>query len=234
MKKNPELRKTLLLILIYVVGMSVFENLCPEEYSQSLRVLPAAAVFLLLLAVMAREKSFARYGFHFDKGLSWKEQLYCVPMLILATVNLWNGVVLRYSAVGTVCYVLAMLFIGFSEEILFRGFLLRTLEKDSVRTAILVSSLTFGLGHIVNLLNGAEVLPTVLQIVYALAIGLMLSVFAVKTGNILPCCIFHAVFNALGALSNEAAVTDTSRIVICVIITVVALGDVAFVMRRGR
>ena len=90
------------------------------------------------------------------------------------------------SAAETVLYVLTMLCIGFIEAILFRGYLLQMLRESSTTLAILISSLTFGLSHIVNLLNGAAVLDTALQLIYAFSIGMMLSVFVVKTGHILP------------------------------------------------
>ena len=48
------------------------------------------------------------------------------------------------------------------------------MEKDNVKTAIIVSSITFGIVHIVNLLNGADLIPTLLQVYYAVAIGYML------------------------------------------------------------
>lgn len=104
-------------------------------------------------------------------------------MLALITANLWNGFGLRMSAAETVLYVLTMLCIGFIEAILFRGYLLQMLRESSTTLAILISSLTFGLGHIVNLLNGAAVLDTALQLIYAFSIGMMLSVFVVKRGT---------------------------------------------------
>ena len=50
-----------------------------------------------------------------------------------------------------VFYILTMLNIGFIEEIIFRGFLFKMMEKDNVKTATAVSSITFGIGHIINL-----------------------------------------------------------------------------------
>ena len=44
------------------------------------------------------------------------------------------------------------------------------MEKDNVKSAIAVSAITFGMGHIVNLFHGADVLPTLMQICYALYI----------------------------------------------------------------
>ena len=100
--------------------------------------------------------------------------------------------------------------------------------QSGTRVAVLVSSLTFGLGHIVNLLNGAELFPTLLQMVYALAIGLVLSVFVLRTGNIIPCIAFHSIFNALSAFSNETGLTDGYRIMVCIVITAVSLGYAAW------
>ena len=78
-----------------------------------------------------------------------------------------------------------MLNIGFLEEIIFRGFLFKMMEKNNVKTAIIVSSITFGIGHIVNLLNGAELIPTLLQVCYAIAIGYMLVMVFYKSKSII-------------------------------------------------
>lgn len=154
-------------------------------------------------------------------------------MIFLATVNLWGGVVVRYEPVTLICSVASMLMIGFVEEILFRGLLLEALEKQgSVKFAIVVSSLTFGLGHIVNLLNGSEVIPTFLQLIYATAIGIMLSVFTVTVKNILPCCLFHGVFNALSAFHNETLLIIRCQVILCVIISAVSLGYAAYLWKR--
>ena len=42
------------------------------------------------------------------------------------------------------------------------------MEKDNPKTAIIVSALTFGLGHIVNLFNGSgqDITATIIQIVF--------------------------------------------------------------------
>ena len=48
-----------------------------------------------------------------------------------------------------------MLCVGFFEEVIFRGLLFQALAKENIETAVSVSSVTFGLGHILNLLNGS-------------------------------------------------------------------------------
>lgn len=232
MENKKELRKTLIQIILYVVVMSVCENIFADSGSQGWRVIPAAVILAELIFSMAREKKLTAYGFWPSKAMNWGKTLFLLPMVILATINLWNGVTLRYEPVETVLYVLSMLCIGFVEEILFRGYLLHTLLQNSVRQAIIISSLTFGLGHIVNLLNGKEIFETILQLIYAMAIGVMLSVFVVRTKQLLPCCIFHGVFNALAAFANRSGETRTYQIVICIVITVISAGYVLWLWRQ--
>ena len=89
------------------------------------------------------------------------------------SINLWKGVTIKLSVLETALYVLSMLCVGFIEEIIFRGFLFKALCKDNLKLAIVISSVTFGMGHIVNLLNGSDLIPTLLQIAYATAIGFL-------------------------------------------------------------
>ena len=74
-------------------------------------------------------------------------------------------------------------------------------------SAIVVSSITFGLGHIVNLFNasGQTLAETVAQIVFAVSVGFMLVTVMLKSGSIWPCVGFHMVNNALSFFENENA-----------------------------
>ena len=233
MKKRAELFGVLTRIVVYVVVMSLCESANAGSGGQGWRVLPAAILLGLFLAVIAKQNDFFSLGIAAHSPLPWRKALLLIPMLIVATANLWHGVVLRYAPLDTVWYIIAMLCIGFIEEILFRGYLLRLLMKRSARLAILISSLTFALGHIVNLVNGAELVPTLLQLVYALAIGLMLSVFVVKTSHLLPCCLFHGAFNALAAFSNEAGQTIGYQIAVCAVITLLSAGYALYLWKRN-
>lgn len=230
-KKKSEMFGVLSRIIVYVIVMSLFESIYADHSGQAWRVIPAAIILGLLLAGMARNNDFSTLGFTSPTQLPWRKVLFLLPFVIVATANLWHGAVLRYAPLDTVWYIIAMLCIGFVEEILFRGYLLHLLLKRSTGLAVLISSLTFALGHIVNLANGAEIVPTLLQLVYALAIGLMLSVFVVKTGHLLPCCLFHGVFNALAAFSNEVGQAMGYQIAVCAIISLFSAGYAVYLWR---
>jgi hypothetical protein len=72
-------------------------------------------------------------------------------------------------------------------------------------SAILVSSLTFGIGHIVNLFNGsgAELLPNILQVIYATSAGFVFVMLYHKSNSLIICILVHAIFNSLSAFGVE-------------------------------
>ena len=154
------------------------------------------------------------------------KMLYYIPILLLLTANLWYGVALNQSPLETVLYILAMFCVGFLEELIFRGLLFQAMAKDGVKSAIIVSSMTFGIGHIVNLVNGsgAELLPNLLQVMYAVAIGFAFVMIYCRTGSLMPCILVHSIFNGLSAFANEAVMTPRRQIISGVLLAVIAGG----------
>ena len=122
-----------------------------------------------------------------------------------------------------------MINVGFIEEIIFRGFLFKMMEKDNVKTAIIVSSLTFGIGHIVNLLNGADFISTIIQIFYAISIGYLYVIIFYKSKSLIPCIISHSVFNSLGIFNVENVL---SIYIIPVIIIVICISYATYINKR--
>lgn len=152
--------------------------------------------------------------------------LYYIPLLVLLTANLWYGAAMNLSPLETVLYILSMFCVGFLEEMIFRGLLFKAMVKNGVRSAIIVSSVTFGIGHIVNLINGsgAELLPNLLQVVYAIAIGFAFVMIYCRTKSLLPCILTHGIFNGLSAFANEAAMTPQREIVSGILLAVIGGG----------
>ena len=107
--------------------------------------------------------------------------------------------------------------IGFIEEVIFRGFLFKMMEKDNLKSAIIVSSITFGIGHIINLLNGAEFIPTLMQVFYAISIGYLFVVIFHKSGSLVPCIVCHSIFNALSIFHVDGNLFYLSSIFLIVV-----------------
>ena len=121
--------------------------------------------------------------------------LYYVPLIIIATGNLWNGVAVNYSLSG--------------------GFLFVSIAKDNVKSAIIISSVTFGIGHLINLFNGSgmDLATNLCQICFAIAIGFLLVTIFYRGGSLLPCIIVHSAINILSTFSNKAGLTVEKHIV---------------------
>jgi membrane protease YdiL (CAAX protease family) len=82
------------------------------------------------------------------------------------------------------------------EEAVFRGIVLTVfLGKYSERKAIIFSSLGFGLMHLLNLINGRELVWVMGQIVWAFILGLFYGYIFVKTHSLLPPMIVHYLGN---------------------------------------
>jgi membrane protease YdiL (CAAX protease family) len=152
--------------------------------------------------------------------------LFYIPLLVLLTANLWYGGAMNQSPLETVLFILSMFCVGFLEEVIFRGLLFQAMAKDGVKSAIIVSSLSFGIGHVVNLINGsgADLLPNLLQVMYAVAIGFAFVMIYCRTGSLMPCIIVHSVFNGLSAFANEAVMTPQRQILSGVLLAVIAGG----------
>ena len=73
---------------------------------------------------------------------------------------------------------------------------------------MIISSLFFGIAHLFNLAGGANLAATLLQVVYAFAIGLMFAALAVRTQTILPLIVIHGLIDFFGFLAlNSTVVT---------------------------
>jgi membrane protease YdiL (CAAX protease family) len=100
------------------------------------------------------------------------------------------------------------------------------MKKDSLKAAIIVSSITFGMGHIINLFNGSgmQLISNLLQVVYATAAGFMFVMIYYKSGSLLLCIASHGLFNALSAFSNEANATIEVQMISAILLAILTGG----------
>lgn len=136
-----------------------------------------------------------------------KRMLFYLPLVVVATKKLWLGATLAAGPLACACWVASMVCVGYLEELIFRGLLFRAIDETSHRQAIVITSLTFALGHIVNLFNvsGQDLPHTLGQIAFAAGVGFMMVEVMLKSGSIWPCIAFHALNNALVVFEDEAA-----------------------------
>ena len=138
-EKN-QLTFALLWIVFYCVLQSLANPLNKRigvEYSASAAFCILQAV--ILFAFIRKNRLQKRYGLC-RSSVPACRFLYYVPLFILASGNLWNGIALNYSLPETVCRIVCMLCVGFLEEVIFRGLLFTAIAKDTIKSAVVLSS----------------------------------------------------------------------------------------------
>ncbi len=218
-------------IVAYVVLASAGDNLSTEIGVLKIVTLPILVVLSIILFLFVKKNGLSEeYGLCKSK-IPASKMLFYIPLVILLTANLWYGVTMNVSPLETVLYILSMLCVGFLEEMIFRSFLFHAMAKDGIKSAIIVSSVTFGIGHIVNLFNGsgAELLPTILQVVYAITIGFAFVMIYYRTKCLVPCIVTHGIFNSLSVFANEAEVTPQRQMISGILLAIIAGGYAVYI-----
>lgn len=206
MTKVFEKHETLFCILLIIIYI-VLNSACVQHFGDTSLVgfIANTVLSICLIVIVLVLKRTSYYGLTTVKNT--RQYLYFIPLFFIVTVNLWNGVNINKPSNEILLHILTMLNIGFIEEIIFRGFLFKMMEKNNVKIAIIVSSVTFGAGHIINLLNGADLIPTLLQICYATATGYLFVIIFHKSKSLVPCIVTHSLVNSLSVFNIENTVS---------------------------
>ena len=201
----------ILWIVIYVVLVAPLRGSYGDDSLQMLLGLVAvSAALLAVIRLLGIEKELGMTRW-LQNG---KALLWLLPMWVLSTGNLWGGVSLRYDAITSVMAVLSFLLVGVAEEIIFRGLLFNGMRKTGRLTvAIVVSAITFGMGHMVNLLTGHATAETLVQMIFAVAWGFLFTFAYLKGGSLLPCIAIHGLIDAFSVFSRDSQIADWAYIV---------------------
>ena len=223
--EKSELTFAIVWIVVYCVLQSLanpLNKLIGVEYAVSAAFCVVQTAILLIFIL--KNHLAKRYGLC-RSSVSARRFLFYVPLLILASGNLWNGVAVNYTPAETACRIVCMLCVGFLEEVIFRGLLFRAIAKDNVKSAIIISSVTFGIGHMINLFNGSgmNLVENLCQIVFAIAVGFLLVTIFYRGGSLIPCILVHSAINTLGTFASGANLAVEMHLIhlgILIVITV--------------
>ena len=232
--QKSELWFALAWVIAYCMLASLGDNLSAAIGTEKLVTFPILLLLSVVLFRFVRRNRLLKVFGLCKPEIPASKMLFYVPLLALLTVNLWYGCSMNLPPLESALYIFSMLCVGFLEEMIFRGFLFCAMAKNGLKSAIIVSSVTFGIGHIVNLINGsgAELLPNLLQVIYAMAAGFMFVMIFCKTKSLLPCILTHGVLNALSVFANEAAATFQRDILSCLFLVAVSGGYGLYIAHR--
>ena len=197
------LRGALIAIFIYIALVNVGDAL-GETYGVGSVI--TAILVLALAAVLVKTQSRKDLGLVIPHVGNLQRVVYYLPLLLMVLIQWVAGLQPGMGAPGMGEAALLMLGVGFVEEVLFRGLLFQAIEKTSTtRRAVIISGVTFGLGHIVNLLRGYSASELAGQIVLAIAIGILLSLIMARTRSSIAGAVFHILFKFSGTVTNKGS-----------------------------
>ena len=123
-------------------------------------------------------------------------------VLLVAVILVVDGVEATPDVVAA--GVLLAVVVGLAEESWYRGLVLRTLLRRGESTAVWGSAVLFAVVHSATMLGGAELVPTLLQMLFALLFGLVTALLVLRTGSLLPGIVWHVAHNAMSFASADA------------------------------
>ncbi|MGE4454718.1 MAG: lysostaphin resistance A-like protein [Sphaerochaeta sp.] len=221
--KKKVLHRVLLWILAYIVLVNIGDALGSTLGKGSLIT---ALLLLGYLWILVRVHGSTDLMLSAPKKDSSAKVWYFLPLLALALIQWFAKLDPTLSHQTIVVTVLLMLGVGFIEEILFRALLFQAIEKaSSTNRALVVSGITFGLGHVVNLLRGYSNEELLSQMVVAIVLGIVLALLVVNTRSILPGALFHVLFNIGGSLTKQDS--DLQRLLLIPILVIAGIYAIA-------
>ena len=187
----------------------------------------AEGITLILTAVMAiiQRKDAPSYGI--CPGTYKGSLKYIIPLALLASMIIPYFIMVPVTD-PFLPALLDVIFIGIMEELIFRGLVFRAAEVFTGEgKAVIISSILFGLLHLINLSGDDPVPYVLLQVVFNAVIGLAFAALRVKTKSILAGIVIHTFLDM-----NAIFVDTISWVEIAQIIMYFAVGIVLYVFYR--
>ena len=226
--RKHELACAIFWIVLYTVGMGNLRRLGDD----SPILMSALIVLSALMFLFVRLTGTAAYYGLTGWAKNSRAMLWFIPLWIIASLNLWSGFEPDYPMPGLLYAVIMMTFVGYAEEQIFRGFLFKAMLRDgSVKAAVIVSSLTFGIGHILNLFVGQDLVDTLNQVVFAVAVGFIFTMAFYKGGSLWPCILAHSVIDATSKLAPDEG-SPVLNMVLHVLVLVMAVAYCLYLAKR--
>lgn len=196
-EKRPILAVVIIqvLLLIAMVAAGAYATINKLDYTSPV-LIAFIPISIVLIIYLSFRRKWAFYGFKSLRGIPAESWVYYLPLLLVLAVNCMAG--FKTNTASTLLYFIGFtLLVGFVEETIYRGLVLKILLKKGTAVAVITSSILFAVTHILNALSGQNLADTLLQIVYALLVGLVLALLMVKMDNILPLITFHFIHNLI-------------------------------------
>ena len=227
--EKSEIIFAILWIVIYTVGVGTLKsNFGLNSLWQMLALIVLSVAMFLFVK---RNGLMEKYGLA-GWAKNSKAMLWFIPLWLLSCLNLFGGFSPDYPIPGLIYAAVSMALVGFVEELLFRGYLFKAMLKDgSTTAAVIVSSVTFGMGHIMNLLTGQDLVETLNQVVFAVVIGFVFTLVFYKSGSLLPGILAHSFIDVTSVFTSDEG-SQFMNLILHIVFIVVSVAYCLYLVKR--
>lgn len=169
----------------------------------------------LLIALLIARKAggpLANAGFRPARVQTPLTRLAILLLVLMLAANFVHGLRPGLTAAYVISHLAFAAIVGITEETVFRGLVYRTLRYRGLVFSALVSSVLFGIGHIFQLLSGAGLLLTLLQILLAILFGLVFALLVIRTRSLLLPMLFHMAHNLTEYIRMKRGLEDEALV----------------------
>ena len=221
-RKSPKLRVVLsslvfsLVLMIFPVASGVIVVMNDMDAIQSywlqgafmMLSLAVPVVFMWITKIKPAQIGLIRM----EKG-SIKTVLYFVPVFAAKIGFLLYGINHDIRTITALAFF--TIAIGLSEEVFFRGVILKKLRTCfTIKQTVILSSVFFAAVHASQAFSGAGIIMVALTIINALIFGIVASEIVMLTKSIVPVIIWHTLYDFINWLSLANGTTEVFLIII--------------------
>jgi hypothetical protein len=222
-----------LLVFYFVQGAVVIINELEGTKSVLIQgMIIWTSVIVAVVFSIIKNRNLTSIGFCKPEKNSSKKLLYYIPMLVVALLAWVLGIDFDKGRGFILAYLFFTLSVGFAEEIYFRGIICNMWIEESEKKAIILSSVLFGICHLMNVLGGASLIQTIVQICFAFVYGVAVALIFMIGKSILPCILLHAFHNFCSFISREGSMQI--NVILGVIQFIIIIVYIAVIIRKKK
>ena len=192
-------RDVISVLLGLIVEMTVGKESFLYDISEDIARIAIAVLLILIMPLYFRGRcNFGLKGGCLKLGICLALPEIIVPVWNLMQIYVYKAPLVT-GAAAVVAAVLHGIGPGFSEEVFCRGFVVSNLmriEKDKpnrVLRCVLLSGVSFGLLHLVNVIATGDIAAALIQVVYTAAIGIFSAAVYIRSRNLWGVILFHTL-----------------------------------------
>lgn len=227
-KKHPKAWSIILSLILTIVMIifpvtsgviTVIRNLNTIEGYWLQGFFMTLSIIVPMIYIKGAKISLKQIGFRGIKRGSSRMVLYFLPLIIVKIPYLFYGI--ENDADKIIALIYFTIVIGVSEEIYFRGIILRRLlDSFTIKQSIIISALFFAMAHASQAFSGIGMIMVVLTVVNALIFGIITAELLLITESIIPLIIWHILYDFInwssfaGGLTKVVIIAVESAIII--------------------